>query len=91
MSLVTIRLYSLLSDKLGENEVKVRARNVSEAVDRLKEILGPRLIDALYQQGQVKERYIFLINGHRVFRDNFEKASLEEGDILHIFPPVAGG
>ena len=91
MSLVTIRLYSLLRDELGEKEIKVEALNVAQAVDGLRDILGPKLIDTLYEGDQVKERYIFLINGHRVFRDNFKKARLGEEDILHIFPPVAGG
>jgi molybdopterin converting factor small subunit len=91
MSTVTIKMYSLLSDKLGKDELKVMAGNVSGAVERLKEIFGAPLIEALFEGDQIKERYIFLINGHRVFRDNFEKARLGEGDILHIFPPLAGG
>ena len=89
--MITVRFYSLLRDKLGKKEVQVEARDVAQAVDRLDNIFGSRWTDALYEGGRIKERYIFLINGRRVFRDNFKKTRLGDEGILHIFPPIAGG
>ena len=34
-----------------------------------------------------KEATIFLINGRKAGRDQ----TLNEGDVLHVFPPIAGG
>ncbi|MDP8214370.1 MAG: MoaD family protein [Candidatus Euphemobacter frigidus] len=89
--MITVRFYSLLRDKLGKKEVKVEARNVAQAMDRLKEIFGSRWTDALYKGGRMNESYIFLINGQRIFLNNFPETRLDDEEMLHIFPPVAGG
>lgn len=91
LKMVTVRLYSLLRDRLGEKEVKVAARNVAEAADRLENIFGVKWTEALYEKDRFKESYIFLINGQRIFRDNFPQTRLNDKTILHIFPPIAGG
>ena len=89
--MITVRLYSLLRDRLGEGEVKVEARDVAGAVARLKERFGPRWNDTVEEDGRVKESYIFLVNGRRIFPDDFRKTILDTEDILHVFPPIAGG
>jgi molybdopterin synthase sulfur carrier subunit len=38
-----------------------------------------------------EEAHIVLVNGHFIYRENRDQHNLQEGDVVSIWPPVAGG
>ena len=92
MAQITIRFYTTLREKLGKSKVSLDAPTVAQALVELKRQFGSRFTDQLYNsKGTIKNYYILLLSGHTVDRKEIKKTALKEGDILHIFPPIAGG
>jgi molybdopterin synthase sulfur carrier subunit len=92
MAKITVRLYAGLREKVGEGRMELAAKNVAEAIGLLKERFGTKFTDQLYEaDGKVKDYYLLLLSGHTVYWDKIEETGVKEGDILHIFPPIAGG
>ncbi len=92
MAQITVRFYTTLREKIGKSKVSLDAPNVAQALEELKRQFGPRFTEQLYNpDGTIKNYYILLLSGHTIDRNEIKKAILKEGDILHIFPPIAGG
>lgn len=91
MGQVKVRFYATLRDKLGEREVTVGGSNVAGVLEELKKHFGQSFSAALYPEGRLSDRYIILLRGRRIFSDDIRKVNLEDGDVIDIFPPVAGG
>ena len=81
---ITIKLYAMLTEYLPPNAEK----NVG-----LLELPEGTSVEKVVQQLQLPERYVHLvlINGVYVSPDNLAGATLNDGDTLAIWPPVAGG
>ena len=45
----------------------------------------------IFDGGEIKNFYIVLHNGRMVDRSQPGKVLLNDGDTVHIFPPVSGG
>ena len=92
MPKITVRMYTTLKEKLGTGGVDLIAKNVEDALRQLNEKFGEKFRQTLYEpNGKIKGYYILLLNGKVVDRENPEKFKLKSGDVLHIFPPIAGG
>lgn len=92
MAKITVRFYTTLKEKVGKGTVELEAKNVANALEELKEQFGTKFTEQLYDpSGKIKDYYILLLSGHTVYREEIKKTKVKEGDILHIFPPIAGG
>ncbi len=92
MARITVRFYTTLKEKVGKGKVELEDKNVADVLEDLKEQFGTKFTDQLYDpSGEMKDYYILLLSGHTVFREEIKKTKVKEGDILHIFPPIAGG
>lgn len=89
---VKIKFYPPLKDILGVGEVSLRARDVSEALGALSVRYGKKFSgEVLEPDGSVKNYYILLLDGKTVNQKNPSASKFKKGNVLHIFPPVAGG
>ncbi len=89
---VTVKFYASLREELGIPSVAVDAENADEAIKILLNKFGDKFKNKIFDSsGKIKAYYIFLLNGFVVDKHNLMKTKLKEGDIFHIFPPIAGG
>jgi MoaD family protein len=93
MPQVTIRLHSALRAIAGENETRLEAENVRQALDLLARKYGEEFRESLFDtRNQIDLRFyrIFLNKEVLLPEDNLQR-QLRDGDVLQIFPPVVGG
>jgi molybdopterin converting factor small subunit len=92
MAKMTLKLYTTLKDKIGASRVEVEADTAAQAVARLREryadIVNATLVDA---QGVVRNHFTLTLNSQILDPLKLEGVTLKDGDLLHIFPPIAGG
>lgn len=89
---VTVRFYTILREKVGIDRVELEADNLYEVIQKLKQKFKEPFTSTLCDtKGNVKDYFIFLIDGRTVDRDKFKKTKLKDGQEIHIFPPIAGG
>ncbi|UCD83434.1 MAG: MoaD family protein [Deltaproteobacteria bacterium] len=91
MSQITVQIYSNLREKVGREKVSVDADNVKDALEELVNELGEKFREQLYENGEIKNYYIFLLNGHYLDIERLSQIKLSPGDTLYILPPLAGG
>jgi len=89
---ITVRFYTILKEKLGTGSIELSCSNVGDCIRKLSEKFGEKFTQTvLDSKGKVKGYFILLLNGYVVDRKNLRKQKLKNGDVLHIFPPIAGG
>ena len=94
MPRVVVRLYATLREKAGGNGVfELELPGGSTVLDALREVDSrvPGLLDEVVDDSRVREGYKVLVNGRDVDFEGGLGRRLGEGDIIHVFPPVAGG
>ena len=94
MALITVRFYGLWRINPGTGSVTLQATNVDEALAQVEEKFGSQLrgkleADGIHLDGKIQDNSLILLNG--IALHNLKSTDLKEGDVLHIFPPVAGG
>ncbi|MEM0087542.1 MAG: MoaD/ThiS family protein [Thermofilum sp.] len=87
---VKFLLFATLREKYGRKEVLVDCDGtLADAVRRASEILGPEFYGEVFSDSEVRRDRIILVNGRHV---QFAKTEgLEEGTVVSICPPIAGG
>jgi len=85
-----VNLYANLRDLVGERHVEVEGRTVREALAALGR-RWPALAEELLEEGEVRDGYSIFVNGRDVRYLRGLDTPLAEGDVLDLFPPVAGG
>ena len=91
MAKVTVKLYATLKEILGFDTAYVEASNVKEAIERLLREYPKLKYEIVDDNLNLKDRYIYLVNGRNIAFLQRENTPLKEGDRLTIFPPVGGG
>jgi len=94
MALVTVRFYSLWRSYIGTAGTTLQVDNIQGALTQLEEKFGPLLRQKLHAagikvEGRIQDYSLILLNG--IALRNLKSNHLKEGDVLHIFPPSAGG
>ncbi len=90
--MATVRLYANLRDIAGKNELRVDGSTAKEIIDRLNSTLGEKFDKIMNDEnGKLRENIIFLVNGKNIRFLSGTDTRIEGGDIIDIFPPVAGG
>ncbi len=91
MGKVKVKLYATLKEIIGKDTVFVEAKTVREAIDNLIK-LYPELSNVIIENNEnLKDDYIYLVNGRNIVFLQNEETPLKEGDKVTIFPPVGGG
>lgn len=89
---VKVRLFATLRKKYGVKELTVKCdETLRGAIENASKIIGEGFLKEIYDenQGKVKENMIIMINGRNI-RD-LKEIKIKDGDIIAIFPPLAGG
>ena len=85
---VTLRVYATLIEIVGSRVRKVPIAS-GETIEELLRKTG--LYDTVIENGKVRSMYKVLVNGRDIeFLDGL-KTKLKDGDVIDVFPPVAGG
>jgi molybdopterin synthase sulfur carrier subunit len=90
---IEILLFATLRDKYGVRKIEIECdgtiRNLIEnAARRLEESFLASVYDL--DRDKVRDDLIFAINGRNI-KDLKGEIELRSGDVIAIFPPVAGG
>jgi len=91
MAKVKIKMYATIREKFKEGEVVLDSDTVIEAIRKLVE-MHPELKDEVLDENfNLKNDYIYLLNGRNIEFLKKGETPIEDGDKISIFPPVAGG
>jgi MoaD family protein len=88
---ITARFYTILREKLRTDRIEIEARTVEDALDAIEGKLRLPFKEILMENGRIRRTYILLLNGRTVDKDDLAGTPLRDGDVLHFFPPIAGG
>ncbi|MEA1994089.1 MAG: MoaD family protein [Euryarchaeota archaeon] len=90
--MVTVRLFAVFREVVGQKEVKIPAKNVQELIKSLSS-KHEKIVPFLTKSTDpfVLEENIILVNGRSIsFLDGL-KTELKDKDVVSIFPPIGGG
>ena len=87
-----IRLFANFRDATGARTIDWEAAEGATVEDVLHELTAeyPDL-DVFDESGELREFVSVLYNGRNVVHGDGLETSLHDGDVLSLFPPVAGG
>ncbi|OGS05828.1 MAG: hypothetical protein A3G41_07920 [Elusimicrobia bacterium RIFCSPLOWO2_12_FULL_59_9] len=91
MPKVLIHLYTTLKEKLNAPKIWVEADNVEQALEALSQKNGAVAAILFDAGGIVKNHFTLALNSEVLDHKNLSKVPVAQGDVLHIFPPIAGG
>ena len=89
---VKVRLFATLRKKYGVKELTVKCDGTLRgAIENASKIIGEGFLREIYDenQGKIKENMIIMINGRNI--KDLKEIKIKDGDIIAIFPPLAGG
>jgi molybdopterin synthase sulfur carrier subunit len=90
---VKVVFYASLREKYKVREVSVECDGtIKNLVEKMSEIIGFDIVDDIYDRykEKIRENLMFMINGRNI-KDLGEDIELKDGDVISIFPPLAGG
>lgn len=82
-----IKLNANLRNIAGVKEATVQGKTLIEGISDLIRKF-PNLEEVIFEDGQIREHFILTINGHHSTELN---QSVNDDDIIAIFPPISGG
>lgn len=91
---VTVKFFAGFREAAGKEQEKLESvADVSSLLDELVRKFGEKMLVQLYEPGTRKLRGIvhILVNGRSIDLIEGLKTPLKDGDVIAIFPPVAGG
>jgi len=100
MPSVKVMLFATLRKKYGKRELTVSCNGtVRGLIESLSKTLGEEFFNDIYdkEHDKVRSNLIFTINGRNIkdLKGSTEldggNIELKEGDVIAIFPPLAGG
>lgn len=81
---VTVKLYATLSDYLPSGSKNNRVELAVAEAARVQEVLQPFALPP-------KLTHLVLVNGVFIPPEARPTAALQEGDVIAVWPPIAGG
>ncbi len=92
---VKIRYFAFLRELTGKREELIELEedtSVGKLLETLSAKYGEKFRDYLYGVGEFEGLTLnFLLNGRNISLDEGFNTKLQDGDVLSILPPVAGG
>jgi molybdopterin synthase sulfur carrier subunit len=88
----TLELFATLREKYGKKRVEVEFNGDLHAFfEAASKILGPEFLEDVYSGGKnFRKDRLITVNG-RNLKDMKEEPKLKDGDLIAVFPPIAGG
>lgn len=86
-------LFATLRKKFGVRELEVKCDGtVRNLIEKASMKLGKDFFEMIYDINgdSVKDEFLFTINGRNI-KDIKKEARIKDGDVIAIFPRVAGG
>ncbi len=89
-----MKFYSLWQVYAGTASVDMEAEDLADLLAQVEQKFGARVRERLQAGGvelnkRIADFSLVLLNGTNI--KQLKEASLKDGDVLHIMPPVAGG
>lgn len=92
MPRLTVKLYTRLKDHAGTDRIEVVAPDVAAGLQALREVVNEETRDALFRDdGALQGCFTLCLNTLMLDPRKFGETKVQEGDTLHIMPPIAGG
>ena len=91
MPRITVKFYPPLSEKAGRGEVPAEGHTAGEALRDLADRLGGAFAGTLFEEGKPKRYFTFVLNQKILDPGGMEGEPVHEKDVLHVYPPIAGG
>ncbi len=91
MAKIIIKMYATIREKFKEEKVDIESSTILEAVRKLVDEYPILKEEVLDEDLNLKNDYIYLLNGRNVEFLQKGDTPLKDGDKISIFPPVAGG
>jgi molybdopterin synthase sulfur carrier subunit len=91
---IIVRLFANFREAVGKDRIEVaEVANVASLLEKLVEIYGEKLARELYLPGSREpiETVHILVNNKVIGLRKGLNTPLKDGDVVGIFPPVAGG
>ncbi len=93
---VKFRFFGPFREISKEKEIEmttVEESNVMDALSLLVEKYGAEMRKILFhpQTNSLRNDFQILVNGHNIYSRKGAKTLLKNGDLITIYPPVAGG
>lgn len=88
---IRIRLFATLREKYGVDEVIVELDegDFKKAIEKAGLILGEDFIHEVFNGENYRSDRLILVNGRHI--QFLNDTRLKDGDVIAIFPPIAGG
>jgi len=86
-------LFATLRKKFGVRELEVKCDGtIRNLIEKASMKLGKDFFETIYDidRDGVKDEFLFTINGRNI-KDIKKEARIKDGDVIAIFPRVAGG
>jgi MoaD family protein len=90
---VKVKFFAHFREMVGSKEVQISAKNIADLLEKLSRDYK-RLEKELFENGgnkKPREHINIFVNGRGIRELNGLDTPLKDGDIVAIFPPVAGG
>ncbi|AEA47908.1 MoaD/ThiS family protein [Archaeoglobus veneficus] len=89
---VKIELFATFRDKYGTKALEVECDgNLESAFRSAAEILGKEFLEDVFDEnGKIRQDRIITVNGRNI-KDIGDNVEIRDGDVIAIFPPIAGG
>ncbi len=92
MPKISVRLYTALKDRAGQERYDLTASNVAQLLKKLSAELPEAAREGMFDDsGKVRGRFTLCLNTAMLNPREFGKIKLQEGDTVHVMPPIAGG
>lgn len=98
MAKIVLRFYTTLKDIAKTGRVEVEAETVADALQSAVAKFGPKFSESLLNGEKskcdklvVRNCFVLVVNSQMIGLKGLERKELKDGDMLHIFPPIAGG
>lgn len=91
MARVILKVYTTLRNRLGFSEIEVEGRTLKDVIYFIIS-KKPEVEKILMEdKNRVKGYFVITVNSEVIDNSKITKVKLKDGDIINIFPPVAGG
>jgi molybdopterin synthase sulfur carrier subunit len=90
MAKVKLKMYGLLREQCGSEEIELQGNNFFEVLEVLVQEF-PILKELIFDQHMKLKENVYLINGRNINLLNGINTLVKEGDNIAIFPIITGG
>jgi molybdopterin synthase sulfur carrier subunit len=91
--MISIKFFATFREIIGKKEMDVEYREGMTVGDLLQELCADSeaMQKACFENGELRDYVKLLVNGHNIQFLKGLDTVLQDGDVVAIFPPVAGG